>query len=154
MRWSEVGIVNACIPFPTWHLRSGKWGSNKNSHFWNILHQRNSLLRLARLDRSVVVEAAATKINRSIGSWTWGRNGIGGESLHFWFGFYLSNILWLNLYFLTMLLPIAIQTLLKGHKLLLNVRGHNRGMSHFFLFLQEKPIIKISQRWKAGNESV
>ena len=63
-------------------------------------YQRNSLLRLARRDRSVVVEAAATKINGSMGSWTWGRNGIGGDSLHFWFGFYFSNILWLSLYFL------------------------------------------------------
>ena len=23
--WREVGIANAHIPFPTWHLRSGKW---------------------------------------------------------------------------------------------------------------------------------
>ena len=37
MRWREVGIVNACIPFPTWHLRSGKWDSNENSCFLNIL---------------------------------------------------------------------------------------------------------------------
>ena len=31
-KW-EVGIVNAYIPFPTWHLRSGKWDSNKDSRF-------------------------------------------------------------------------------------------------------------------------
>ena len=29
----EVGIVNAYIPFLTWHLRSGKWDSNEDSRF-------------------------------------------------------------------------------------------------------------------------
>ena len=31
-KW-EVGIVNAFIPFLTWHLRSGKWDSNEDSRF-------------------------------------------------------------------------------------------------------------------------
>ena len=31
-----MGIVNPYIPFPTWHLRSGKWDLNENSRIFKI----------------------------------------------------------------------------------------------------------------------